>query len=343
MFPRNSPLAKMARVKPQVKITPLEAEVLARDGFGLETTAESLVGERDQNFLLRGNSGLKFILKVLHPDDAEPRLDFQNRVLDHISCTHPALPVPRVIQRKLAGTAADNFRLQCLTFVEGSPLHSIPMSASLRRSIGNFQANLSIALQEFTHPAENLTILWDTKRLANFASLASNVEDDARRNLVNTVIAQFKTRVVPLLPSLRQQVIHNDFNRDNILVDGEQIAGLIDFGDIVKSPIVQDVATTCAYLANSPDSFVEAISDIIVGFHEVFPLRHLEISVLPDFIMARLALIIVIGSYKAKLNPGNAKYLLRNQRDAARLLSLLIEQDRDETAELLANRLAEIA
>lgn len=343
MFPRNSPLARMARVKPQVKITPLEAEALARDGFGLEATAESLVGERDQNFLLRGNSGLKFILKVLHPDEAEQRLDFQNRLLGHISRADPGLPVPRVVERKLASTAADNLRLQCLTFVEGAPLHSIPMSAGLRRSIGNFQAKLSIALQEFSHPAENLEILWDTKRLVNFADLAGNMEDGARRALVNTAIARFEANVMPLLPSLRQQVIHNDFNRDNILIDGERIAGLIDFGDIVRSPVVQDIATTCAYLANADDSFIEAIGDIVVGFHKVFPLHHLEISVLMDFIMARLALIVVIGSYKAKLNPGNAKYLLRNQRDAIRMLSRLIEQNRGEAAELLANRLSVVA
>lgn len=343
MFPRSSPIAELVQVKPQVKIAPVEAEALARDGFGMKATAEPLVGERDQNFLLRENSGRKFILKVIHPDEAEQRLDFQNRLLDHVSRTHPGLPVPRVIERKPAGTAADNLRLQCLTFLEGVPLHATPISAGLRRSVGNFQAKLSIALLEFTHPAENLGILWDTKRLANFSDLADSIENVGRRALVNTVIAQFEANVVPLLPSLRQQVIHNDFNRDNILIDGEQIAGLIDFGDIVRSPIVQDVATTCAYLGNSNDSFVEAIGDIVVGFHEFFPLHHQEISVLLDFIMARLALIVVIGAYKARLNPSNAEYLLRNQQDAIRMLSHLIEQNRAETAELLASRLSEVA
>ncbi|MGD9925431.1 MAG: phosphotransferase [Pseudorhodoplanes sp.] len=283
------------------------------------------------------------MLKVIHPDEAEQRLDFQSRLLDHVSRVHPDLPVPRVIKRKPAGTVADDFHLQCLTFLDGTPLHLSAMSANLRRSVGNFQAKLSIALQEFHHPAENLKILWDTKCLANFSDLADSIENVGRRALVNTVIAQFEANVVPLLPSLRQQVIHNDFNRDNILIDGEQIAGLIDFGDIVRSPIVQDVATTCAYLGNSDDSFVEAIGDIVVGFHEVFPLHHQEVSVLLDFIMARLALIVVIGAYKARLNPGNAEYLLRNQQDAIRMLSHLIKQNRAETAELLASRLSEVA
>ena len=61
----------------------------------------------------------------------------------------------------------------------------------------------------------------------------------------------FERHAVPLLRGLRRQVIHNDFNPHNVLadaVDDTRIAGVIDFGDMVHAPLVQDLATACAYL-----------------------------------------------------------------------------------------------
>ncbi len=345
MFLGNTDIAKQLLVRPQLAVSARDAEAIASAKFGLDVRAEPLAGERDHNFLLCGTDGKKFILKVIHPDESSPRIDFQNKLLAHISRTDPGLPVPRIVAQRngpevatWATAAGGSSCLQCLTFLEGSPLHSAPPSTDCRRNIGKFQAQLTIALREFSHPAEGMGILWDTKRVSRFIDLADAIEDEDRRDLVTAAIRQFQANVAPLLPSLRHQVIHNDFNRDNILIDGDQIVGLIDFGDIVYSPIIQDLATTCAYLADRTDSFIEAICDIASGFHGVFPLEPLEISVLLDFVAARLALIVVLGSQKAILNPGNAAYLLRNQSDAIRLLSLLKDQSKS-AASMLAKRL----
>lgn len=324
-------------IDPQSRITTIDAERLAHANFGLEVCAEPLAGEKDQNFLLKGSNGTKFILKIIHADEPKQRLDFQNELLRHVLKNNPALPVPRIIEQSRDETSTRPL-LQCLTFLEGNSLHTTKLNSAIKKNVGRFQAELTLALANFRHPAQEISILWDTKNLCHFASLVGSISDTERRGLVNAAISRFETSVSPVLSSLRHQVIHNDFNRDNILVHGERITGLIDFGDIVWSPVVQDIATTCAYLATA-DSVMDTVCDVAGGFQSLIRLDMQEVSVLLDFIIARLALIIIIGSHKAALNPANAAYLLRNQTDAVSLLSKLLRQDRAIFAKELSNKL----
>ncbi|MEE4417602.1 phosphotransferase, partial [Klebsiella pneumoniae] len=71
-----------------------------------------------------------------------------------------------------------------------------------------------------------------------------------RRKLVSDVLAEFARTVPGVRSSLKTQIIHNDFNLHNILVDPAEpleIAGIIDFGDMVFAPRVNDLAVALAY------------------------------------------------------------------------------------------------
>uniref|UniRef100_A0A7S0IK37 Protein kinase domain-containing protein n=1 Tax=Calcidiscus leptoporus TaxID=127549 RepID=A0A7S0IK37_9EUKA len=54
-------------------------------------------------------------------------------------------------------------------------------------------------------------------------------------------------QVAPALARCKQGMLHGDFNDENVLVDGEQMVGLLDFGDALRGAFVQDVAITIAY------------------------------------------------------------------------------------------------
>ena len=51
--------------------------------------------------------------------------------------------------------------------------------------------------------------------------------------------------------NLRKSFIHNDVNDNNIIISEKLISadvkGIIDFGDTVKSQIINDLAVTCTY------------------------------------------------------------------------------------------------
>ena len=62
----------------------------------------------------------------------------------------------------------------------------------------------------------------------------------------------FRSDIEPLLPGLPQGVIHNDGNDYNVLVEpsgdwGNQVSGVIDFGDMVHSCRINELAVACAY------------------------------------------------------------------------------------------------
>jgi Ser/Thr protein kinase RdoA (MazF antagonist) len=93
-------------------------------------------------------------------------------------------------------------------------------------------------------------LLWDVKHNSRLRPLLKHIEDDQRRELVQRLLDKFQEKTEPLLPKLRSQVIFNDLNPDNVLIfDGtDRVSGFIDFGDIVYSPLVVDIAVGAAYL-----------------------------------------------------------------------------------------------
>ncbi len=105
------------------------------------------------------------------------------------------------------------------------------------------------------------------------ASLLSNL-DEARKTLATHALDRFASHMVPLLPQLRAQVIHNDFNPHNVLAGdprNEEIAGVIDFGDSVRSPIVQDLAVAAAYQFEPTGHPLEGPAEVAAAFHQTAP------------------------------------------------------------------------
>ncbi|WP_246215701.1 phosphotransferase [Microvirga makkahensis] len=316
-----------------------EAEELARTYFGLQAIANPLKGERDSNFLLEAVDGRRFVLKLANPAEDRAVIDFQTRALQHIARVDPTLPVPHVVPAcdgtdmvAIDGPAGSRL-LRVLTFVEGSPLHSVPHSSGQRRQIGTLVARLDRALENFSHPAADFTLLWDIKRAASVRDLFDHLPSDRDHNLPRFFLDSFEEHVLPVLNQLRTQVIHNDMNPHNLLVRSDskdEIAGIIDFGDMVRSPLAQEVAVAAAYQLHGAGHPLAGAADVIAGYHAHLPLLDREIDLLFDFIATRLVLIVTIGGWRAARYPENSAYILRNNAAAWTGLAKLAALKRDE-------------
>ncbi|MCK8784827.1 phosphotransferase [Roseomonas sp. NAR14] len=304
---------------PAPPATEAEAESLARAHFGVEARARALSGERDRNFHLRDAAGRDYVLKVGHPAEDPAVLDLQGRALLHVAARDPSLPVPRVLLADGAPQAAWQApglpprMVRLLTYLPGRPLAEVPADAAQRRAIGACLARLDLALGDFRHPAEGHDLLWDLQRMARVRPLLAEVPAD-RRDLPLRFLDRFEAHVLPALPGLRAQLVHNDFNPHNVLAAGDddrRVAGIIDFGDMVRAPLVQDVATAAAYQLSAAG--LDGVAELAAAFHAVLPLRAEEVAVLADLTAARLVLTIAISSWRAARHPGNAAYILRNQ------------------------------
>lgn len=72
--------------------------------------------------------------------------------------------------------------------------------------------------------------------------------------MVEDIIKQFKSRVIDKIDQFAQQVIHGDFNEQNILVAKKQgqadyhVSGFLDFGDTQRSCLVFELAVAMTYM-----------------------------------------------------------------------------------------------
>jgi hydroxylysine kinase len=297
------------------------AQQLAAAHYGLPATAHRLDSERDQNFRLRTLDGREYVLKIANPAEDRAVTNLQTEALVHLATTEPGLPVPRIFPGlnnalELAIDFDDgSIRVvRLLSFLTGTPMHAVEATGTLRRNLGQCAARLARGLRHFSHPGANHKLLWDIQHAAKLRPLLDAVPAE-RRELVEQFLDGFETRVLPMLPGLQQQPVHNDLNPHNIVVDpgnNEQIAGIIDFGDLALTARVNDLAIAAAYQVADSDEPLAPACELIAAYHAVTPLEEIEFDVLFDLIATRMVMTVVISSWRAARYPGNQAYILRN-------------------------------
>lgn len=282
----------------------------ARQLFGVEGETIAMTAERDQVFHVAPEVGNGFVLHISNEDESFEVLDFQNAALRFIAARDPELPVPRVcpslaghdIEIVQGGSARHAVRL--FTYLCGEPIMRHSQSAKLRLSLGRALARLDTALVNFAHPTNGNAFLWDVPRALKLRPLLPFIAQPDLSHLVRAVFDEFETDTLPTLPGLRAQVIHNDFNPKNVLVaaaDPTRITGVIDFGDMIRSPLVTDLAVAVARQITPERPDDEAV-EIISAYHSVQPLKAAEVDALYGLISMRLAMRIVIWAWRLSAN-----------------------------------------
>ncbi|MFE0755456.1 phosphotransferase [Inquilinus sp. NPDC058860] len=326
------------------RLSPEDAERLVRARWRIEGRAEALSSERDQNFRIETAAGRRVLLKIADPAEDRQVTNFQTELLLHLERADPGLPAPRIL-RALDGTAEIRIGAgtplvaRLLSFLDGTPLAAVTERSPRQRwRIGERLGRLGAALAGFRHPADEHELIWDMARAARLRDLLGEVEDADRRALAEAGLDRFERAVAPALAGLRRQVIHADANPSNILVDPadpDMVAGLIDFGDAVRTVLATDVAVAAAYHLADGDDPLGPAGELIAGYHAALPLRPEEVELLCDLMATRLVMIVVIGAWRARRHPGNRDYILRNNRTAWARLRRLADLDRQAAADRL--------
>lgn len=329
------------------RVTDAQACAVLRQQFGLTGTLEKLGGERDLNFRVMLEDGSSRLFKLSHPLENPDVVDFHNQAMRRIELRDPGLAVQRV-HPSLEGQYAtfveiDGQRMlaRLLSFEDGMPLHCVSHpTPTFRRVIGQSIARLDVALQGFAHPAAGHALLWDMQHAAHLRPLLVHIEPGPGRSLVQLSLEQYASVVVPSIPGLRKQVIHNDTNPHNIIVDAHNpdvLRSILDFGDMVHAPLVNEVAVAASYHLGQVGDVLEPALDVIVGYHQCNPLNQQELALLPELLATRLALALCINSWRAELHPDNRQYILRNTQRAWANLKALSALSRAETEDRIAS------
>ncbi len=345
----KNPLAIIASELPQLTVQ--AAIGLMQEHYAIEVVrAEPLVSERDQNFRLRTADGRRLVLKIANSAEDPVVTDFQIKALQHMedyqSRHGTRFNAPRIVlttdNRPQITTGSNGLShvVRVVTFVEGVPLGDVQPSIAYCHNAGRYLAELDLALRDFEHPGANQNLLWDMKRAADLRQLLPYISQTVVRDRVARCLDHFEQHALPNFDKLRWQVIHNDLNPDNVLLAAKgspEVAGIIDFGDMLRAPLIVDIAIAVSYLRWTGADVLAGVAAFVSGYSRVSALEESEIDLLFDLIRTRLAATISIRYWRIGERSPDDPYLKKilQENSAENFLAWLEELPRERVRRLL--------
>lgn len=330
-----------------LRFTPPDLPVAAlvdfvRERFGVVGAFKRLSGERDQNFRVTTGDGRRYVVKISSADEPRALVDFQIKALLHIEQQDPALLVPRLI-RALDGQPAVTYRdtgggehaVRLVTYVPGVPLGEFPPpSFDTINRLGVLQGRLCSALAGFSHAAAGSFMPWDIMNgLVVSHRLVSHYLPEALRAPCAPVLAHLERVALPRMRRLETQVVHNDAHEGNVLCDPDQpqsITGVIDFGDMVKRPLIVDLSTSLASLAERNPDVAEVARALVAGFREQMPLCADQAALLLDAVRARSILTVQLLTFRVRHTAPSTRLVDVDLPAAVRGLEAVLEVSRQQ-------------
>jgi hydroxylysine kinase len=316
---------------------PAEAAALLLELYGIVGEVTRLSSEADETFAVETPDRHRLILKIANPSEREENLNFQGGVLLHLEKIAPDLRVPRLIRTQAGdfcpkvGLADGSVRfIRAMSWLEGRQLWEVASTPALMFALGSALGALDAALASHQADVPEIDLIWNLSRAAPARQLLEHVADPRKRVLAEAAFVDLAEIVEPLATSLPRQIIHNDINPYNVLVAGPKdnaIGGIIDFGDMVFAPRINDLAIALSYHVGKPDGRA-LVRAAVVGFTRVLALDELEKQILGTLVRGRLAMTIAITEWRSSLRPDHAEYIKRNQPASVAGLERLANFDR---------------
>ncbi len=306
-------------------------ENLLAEHFGFENVeVKKLNGYSNANYLVKAD-GSKYIFKTYEFSvEKLAQVEAETEVLNAIQkadTTDFPSPVPFKDDTYVRQLEINGERLICrmLSFLDGDFLGDVLHTKELLSSLGHFMGKIDKQLMPIKNQAlEARELVWDLDQLFMNEQYIQYMSDAHDRSVVRYFFHQYDQQVRPLLPSLRKSIIHNDANEWNILVQEDTVIGVIDFGDMIHSSLINEVAIALTYICYSKDDPLNWSSDFLGAYHSEINLEEKEVDILYYLIAGRLCMSVCQSAHSRKLDPMN-EYALVSERHAWSMLYKWLE------------------
>jgi 4-aminobutyrate aminotransferase-like enzyme/Ser/Thr protein kinase RdoA (MazF antagonist) len=296
-------------------------EILARY-YGLSNCSYSAMeGYISTNYCVKSDEGT-FVLKIYPASTSEKAQILAETAmmqeLNHLNKDQVSHPILNQNGEIVTEVGDKIYRL--ISFVQGTFLAEATHTPDLFTSFGGFMARLDQKLLGFRNNAiEARKLEWDLQHIQKVRPLISHIKPAEQRKIVQHFFLQWDTHVQPVISQLRNSIIHNDGNDWNILVRQEQVVGIIDFGDAVYTPLINELAIAITYAVFEKEDPLHWAACIISGYHQTLALEAQELDILYYLIAGRLITSVCKSANEKTLRPDN-EYITISEKPAWDLL-----------------------
>ncbi len=284
---------------------------------------KKLNGYDNVNYLLKTETDNYIFKTYVFTEDMLALIEAENSVLQTLKKDQSfPEPIPFATGDFLKITTIDGVKTICrlLTFLDGTFLGDAEHTPALLESIGRFTAQMDLQLLVINNYVLKARAWeWDLQYLHLNKKYIQDIEEASDRHLVSYFFQQYELHVTPILPELRKSVIHNDVNEWNTLVKDNAVSGLIDFGDLAHSPLINELAIAITYACYDKDEPLEWAIHLVKGYHNVLPLEEKELDILYYLIAGRLCTSLCNAAHKKKVDPENV-YAASSGKNALNML-----------------------
>lgn len=308
------------------------AEKIFLEHFGIAGEAARIDTEKDDTFIIATPSGQqtrnshKYVLKIDNPFDSFELSMFILNGVNHVSLKNPSIPIPqtlRTIDGNPYSIVESDEGIRCchaMAFLDGNPVDRLPpLRSETLNQIGELEADLLEALSSFHSSGEKRPdLLWEMKALPRLKPAAEAlIEESTLRKALLKQIDYFEDCIGPVLQHCERQICHNDFNSSNVLLVKDQVSGILDFGDMVLTEVISDLAVSLSYFELFPPAGGEGTEiALLSGYFSRKTLPDDELRLLSALIRTRIAITILVPEYISYFQPERARYLKRYKQEA---------------------------
>ncbi len=282
--------------------------------YDLQGTLERLAGE-NLNYRLSTVKGKTYVVKIVDQDMPSAVVEMEFQAMEYAISAGFRLQLPQIVKNNskkietgIKIHTKQSERLRILTFIEGCLLEDISdISEELLENLGISLAEYNLAMQGFDSPAAHRNHRWNLAEAAQHRDKIELIKEPDKQALLRWGFDTWE-QVKPRLGSLPWQFIHGDMNRENIMVQGDRVIGLLDFGDSCFNPTICDLAICLAYIMMDRADPLEAAAIVTRAYKELRPLSDAEESVLFPLICGRLVGSLAISAWRQSIDPGHPNW-----------------------------------
>ena len=304
----------------------LDLKNLIKKEYGLDVILiDKFKGYENDNYFIKTDKD-KFVLKLYSDLTLKLILKAENEFLLFLQKQDKKDYYPKPILFKKGGYVKQVSHkgklilIRMLSYLEGDFIAECKINENIISSLGSFLAKFNLLTRSWKNSEIKARDWeWKIESVQLIRNRANYISDPFRRNRVIYFIQQYRENILPVYNDLRKSIIHNDANQWNVLVEKDKIAGLIDFGDISYSNLVNEVGIAMTYIAYDKEDVLYWSGILLESYNKILPLKKEEVESLYYIIALRLCMSVSNSAY-TKLNQPNNDYISEGNENAWNML-----------------------